>query len=44
VEFLSTCSVNWKMTVLESKRFVQEHTIKKFPLGVYRDTLGVEKK
>lgn len=44
VEFLSTCSVNWKMTVLESKRYVQEHTIKKFPLGLYRDTLGVEKK
>ncbi len=44
VEFLSTCSVNWKMTVLEAKRFVQEHTIKKFPLGVYKDTLGVEKK
>ena len=44
VEFLSTCSINWKMSVLESKRFVQDHTIKKFPLGVYRDTLGVEKK
>lgn len=44
VEFLSTCSINWKMSVLEAKRFVQDHTIKKFPLGVYRDTLGVEKK
>jgi len=44
VELLSTCSVNWKMTVLESKRYVQEHTIKKFPLGLYRDTFGVEKK
>ena len=44
VELLSTCSINWKMSVLESKRFVQDHTMKKFPLGVYRDTLGVEKK
>jgi len=44
VELLSTCSVNWKMSVLEAKRFVQEHTIKKFPLGLYKDTFGVEKK
>jgi 2-oxoglutarate ferredoxin oxidoreductase subunit beta len=44
VEFLSTCSINWKMSVLDAKRFVQDHTIKKYPLGVYRDTFGVEKK
>ena len=44
VEFLSTCSINWKMSILESRRYVQEHTIKKFPLGLYRDTFGVEKK
>jgi 2-oxoglutarate ferredoxin oxidoreductase subunit beta len=44
VEFLSTCSINWKMSILESKRYVQEHTMKKFPLGLYRDTFGVEKK
>ncbi len=44
VELLSTCSINWKMPILESKRFVYEHMVKKFPLGVYRDTFGVEKK
>jgi 2-oxoglutarate ferredoxin oxidoreductase subunit beta len=44
VELLSTCSVNWKMSVLEAKRFVQEHVIKKYPLGLLRDTLGVEKR
>jgi 2-oxoglutarate ferredoxin oxidoreductase subunit beta len=44
VEFLSTCSINWKMSVLEAKRFVQDHTIKKYPLGIYKDTLGIEKK
>ncbi len=44
VELLSTCSVNWKMSVLESKRYVNEHVIKKYPLGLYRDVLGVEKK
>jgi 2-oxoglutarate ferredoxin oxidoreductase subunit beta len=43
VEFLSTCSVNWKMSVLDSKRFVRDHMIKKYPLGLYRDTFGVEK-
>ena len=44
VELLSTCSINWKMPVLEAKRFVQDHLIKKFPLGIYRDSYGVEKK
>jgi 2-oxoglutarate ferredoxin oxidoreductase subunit beta len=43
VELLSTCSVNWKTSVLEAKRYVNEQVIKRFPLGVYRDTLGVEK-
>jgi len=43
VELLSTCSVNWKMPILEAKRYVNEQVIKRFPLGVYRDTYGVEK-
>jgi len=43
VELLSTCSVNWKMSVLEAKRYVNEHVIRAFPLGVYRDTFGIEK-
>jgi 2-oxoglutarate ferredoxin oxidoreductase subunit beta len=44
VELLSTCSVNWKLPVLEAKRYVRDHTIKRFPLGLYRDRFGVEKK
>jgi len=44
VELLSTCSINWKLSILESKRFVNETVVKKFPLGLYKDTLGVEKK
>jgi 2-oxoglutarate ferredoxin oxidoreductase subunit beta len=44
VEFLSTCSINWKMSVLDSKRYVQDHTIKKYPLGIYKDSLRIEKK
>jgi len=43
VELLSTCSINWKMPVLESKRFVNNTVVKKFPLGVYKDIFGVEK-
>jgi 2-oxoglutarate ferredoxin oxidoreductase subunit beta len=43
VEFLSTCSVNWKMPIMDSKRFVYERMVKKYPLGLYRDKFGVEK-
>ncbi len=44
VELLSTCSINWKMPVLEAKRFVNDKLVKKFPLGLYKDTFGVESK
>jgi len=44
VELLSTCSVNWKMPILEAKRYVNETVIQRFPLGSYRDTFGIEKK
>jgi 2-oxoglutarate ferredoxin oxidoreductase subunit beta len=43
VELLSTCSINWKMSVLEAKRFVNDRMVKKYPLGLYKDTFGVEK-
>jgi 2-oxoglutarate ferredoxin oxidoreductase subunit beta len=43
VEFLSTCSVNWKLPILDAKRFVYERMVKQYPLGVYKDTFGVEK-
>jgi len=43
VELLSTCSINWKMPILDAKRFVNDRMMKKYPLGVYRDTFGVEK-
>jgi len=44
VEFVSTCSVNWKMTVLDSKRYASEVLTKIFPPGLYKDKFGVEKK
>jgi len=43
VEVLSTCSINWKVPVLEAKRFVNESMVKKFPLGLYKDAFGVER-
>ena len=42
VELLSTCSINWKMSVLDAKHFANEVMMKKFPLGLYKDTVGVE--
>ncbi len=44
VEFVSTCSINWKMSVLDSKRYATEVLAKVFPPGVYKDKLGVEKR
>jgi hypothetical protein len=44
VEFVSTCSVNWKMSILESKRYSSEVLSKIFPPGLYIDKMGVEKK
>ena len=44
VELLGTCSINWKLPILDAKRYVDEHMVKKFPLGVYKDTFGVEKR
>jgi len=43
VELLSTCSINWKMPVLDAKRFVNDRMVKKFPLGLYKDIFGVER-
>jgi 2-oxoglutarate ferredoxin oxidoreductase subunit beta len=42
VEFLGTCNVNWKMTVEESKRYLYDQVVKRYPPGVFRDKLGIE--
>ena len=44
VEFVSTCSINWKMSVLESKKYATEVLSKIFPPGVYKDKMGIEKR
>jgi 2-oxoglutarate ferredoxin oxidoreductase subunit beta len=43
VEFVSTCSINWNMSVLDSKRYANDVLAKLYPPGLYRDRFGVEK-
>lgn len=42
VELLSNCPTNWSMTPEQTLQYMREHTIKEFPLGVYRDETGKE--
>jgi 2-oxoisovalerate ferredoxin oxidoreductase beta subunit len=37
VEILSPCPVNWKVSPVESRRWIQDYLEPVFPLGVYRD-------
>jgi 2-oxoglutarate ferredoxin oxidoreductase subunit beta len=40
VEVLSPCPTNWKMTPIESWKWIEETMVKSFPLGVIKDTSG----
>ncbi|MDD5190742.1 MAG: thiamine pyrophosphate-dependent enzyme [Dehalococcoidales bacterium] len=42
VEILSPCPTNWKMTPVESWKWVDEVMSKEFPLGVIKDTTGAK--
>lgn len=44
VEIVSTCNINWKMSVLDSKKYANDVLGKVFPPGVYKDKFGVELK
>ena len=37
VEFLCNCPTNWGLTPLESIAYIEENTMKEYPLGVIRD-------
>ncbi len=41
VEILAPCPTNWKMSVLDSWKWVDEVMAKEFPLGVIKDTTGL---
>ena len=40
VEILSPCPTNWRMTPIESWKWVEEEMTKEFPLGLIKDTSG----
>lgn len=40
VEVLSPCPTNWKMSPLESWRWIDKEMTKEFPLGVIKDVVG----
>jgi len=42
VEILSPCPTNWKMSPLESWRWIDKKMTKEFPLGVIKDITGKE--
>jgi 2-oxoglutarate ferredoxin oxidoreductase subunit beta len=44
IEIVSSCNINWKMSILESKKYVAEVMSKIFPPGLYKDKFGVEKR
>jgi len=44
VEILSPCPTNWKMTPVESCRWIDEVMSKIFPLGVLKDTPAAQQK
>jgi 2-oxoglutarate ferredoxin oxidoreductase subunit beta len=44
VEILSACPTNWKMTSVESCRWIDEVMSKQFPLGILKDLPAAEQK
>jgi 2-oxoglutarate ferredoxin oxidoreductase subunit beta len=42
VEILSPCPTNWKMTPVESWRWIDQEMVKEFPLGVIKDITGAK--
>ncbi len=42
VEFLGTCNVNWKMSILDSKKYAHSVSAKVYPPGLFRDRYGVD--
>ncbi|HBT40111.1 MAG: Thiamine pyrophosphate protein domain protein TPP-binding [Thermotoga sp. 50_1627] len=43
VEVLSTCPTNWGMDPLRAGKWIDEHMVKEYPLGVFVDKVGEEK-
>lgn len=43
IEVLVSCPTNWKMSPIEALKFIEENTVKTFPLGVFKDKSKEEK-
>ena len=39
IELLTNCPTNWKMTPADTLKFMQEKTMKKFPIGEFRNDI-----
>jgi 2-oxoglutarate ferredoxin oxidoreductase subunit beta len=44
LEILSTCSINWKKGILDSKRWGVKNHVEAFPPALFRDDFGIEDK
>ena len=44
VEVISSCPTNWGMTPVQSMKWIEEKMLPYYPLGVYKDRTGGEKK
>jgi 2-oxoglutarate ferredoxin oxidoreductase subunit beta len=44
VELMSTCNINWKMSILDSKRYANEVIAPYYPLKTFKDKFGVDSK
>ncbi|NLD80864.1 MAG: hypothetical protein GX642_06845, partial [Smithella sp.] len=44
VEVLSPCPTNWKMTPIDSCKWIDEVMAKEFPPGVFKDEIAEMKK
>jgi 2-oxoglutarate/2-oxoacid ferredoxin oxidoreductase subunit beta len=42
VEVLSPCPTNWKMSPVDSCKWIDEYMTKTFPIGVIKDTSGIK--
>lgn len=40
VEVLSTCPTNWKLSPVDAGKWVDEHMVPYFPLGIFKDRRG----
>jgi 2-oxoglutarate ferredoxin oxidoreductase subunit beta len=43
VEILSQCPTNWKLSPVDSVKYIEEEVVKSYPLGVIKDTTPKKK-